>query len=60
LLAISAAKAAVDHMRDWWFGTAADAWVSIGITSDGSYGVPKGLIYSMSVTIYKKNGKLYR
>lgn len=47
-------------MRDWWFGTAADAWVSIGITSDGSYGVPKGLIYSMSVTIYKKNGKLYR
>jgi len=51
---MSAAKAAVDHMHDWWFGTADGAWVSMGVISDGSYGVPKDLIYSMPVTIYKK------
>ncbi|XP_022171841.1 malate dehydrogenase, cytoplasmic-like [Myzus persicae] len=54
LSAMSAAKAAVDHMHDWWFGTADGAWVSMGVISDGSYGVPKDLIYSMPVTIYKK------
>ncbi|KAL5242646.1 hypothetical protein ACI65C_010056 [Semiaphis heraclei] len=58
LSAMSAAKAAVDHMHDWWFGTAAGAWVSMGVISDGSYGVPKDLIYSMPVTIYKKQWKI--
>ncbi|CAI6345977.1 unnamed protein product [Macrosiphum euphorbiae] len=54
LSAMSAAKAAVDHMHDWWFGTADGTWVSMGIISDGSYGVPKDLFYSMPVMIYKK------
>jgi malate dehydrogenase len=41
--AASAANAAIDHMRDWIAGTNG-AWVSMGIPSDGSYGVPEGLI----------------
>lgn len=44
--AASAASAAVDHMRSWALGTAADDWVSMGIYSDGSYGIEQGLIYS--------------
>jgi malate dehydrogenase len=37
-------------MRDWAQGTASDNWVSMGIPSDGSYGIPKGLVYSFPVT----------
>ncbi|MEQ8263126.1 malate dehydrogenase [Pseudohaliea sp.] len=44
--AASAANAAIDHMRDWALGTPADDWVSMGIHSDGSYGISEGLIYS--------------
>jgi malate dehydrogenase len=44
--AASAANAAIDHMRSWALGTEAGDWVSMGVTSDGSYGVPKGLISS--------------
>ena len=44
--AASAANAAIDHMRDWALGTPADDWVSMGIYSDGSYGITEGLIYS--------------
>ncbi len=44
--AASAANAAIDHMRDWALGTPADDWVSMGIPSDGSYGITEGLIYS--------------
>ncbi|MEH6909927.1 MAG: malate dehydrogenase [Oceanicoccus sp.] len=44
--AASAANAAIDHMRDWALGTDGDDWVSMGIYSDGSYGITKGLIYS--------------
>jgi malate dehydrogenase len=44
--AASAANAAVDHMRDWALGTPSDDWVSMGVISDGSYGIEKGLIYS--------------
>ena len=44
--AASAANAAVDHMRSWALGTAQDDWVSMGVYSDGSYGIPEGLIYS--------------
>jgi malate dehydrogenase len=44
--AASAANAAIDHMRDWALGTPADDWVSMGIHSDGSYGITEGLIYS--------------
>src|SRR5690606_8413268 len=46
--AASAANAAIDHMRDWALGTS--AVVSMGVYSDGSYGVEKGLIYSFPVT----------
>ncbi len=44
--AASAANAAIGHMRSWTLGTAADDWVSMGVCSDGSYGVAEGLIYS--------------
>ena len=37
-------------MRDWVIGTAEDDWVSMGVPSDGSYGIPKGLIFSFPVT----------
>jgi malate dehydrogenase len=48
--AASAASAAVDHMRTWALGTADGDWVSMAIVSDGSYGVPEGLISSFPVT----------
>jgi malate dehydrogenase len=44
--AASAANAAVDHMRSWALGTPANDWVSMGVISDGSYGIEPGLIYS--------------
>lgn len=44
--AASAANAAIDHMRSWALGTEPGDWVSMGVPSDGSYGVPKGLISS--------------
>jgi len=44
--AASAANAAIDHMRDWALGTPEQDWVSMGICSDGSYGISAGLIYS--------------
>lgn len=44
--AASAANAAVDHMRDWALGSAANDWVSMGVYSDGSYGIQEGLMYS--------------
>lgn len=47
--AASAANAALEHMRDWALGTAADDWTSMGIPSDGSYGIEKGLMYSFPV-----------
>jgi malate dehydrogenase len=48
--AASAANAAVDHIRTWSLGTADGDWVSMGIPSDGSYGVPEGIISSFPVT----------
>lgn len=51
--AMSAAKAICDHMRDWWNGTKDDEWVSMGVPSDGSYGIEKGLIYSFPVRVDK-------
>ncbi len=47
--AASAASAAVDHVHDWVTGTG-DEWVSMGIASDGSYGVPEGLISGFPCT----------
>jgi len=44
--AASAASAAVDHIRDWTLGTPEGDWVSMAVPSDGSYGVPEGIISS--------------
>jgi len=48
--AASAANAAIDHMRTWALGTPEGDWVSMAVPSDGSYGVPEGLISSFPVT----------
>ena len=48
--AASAANAAIDHMRDWALGTADGDWTSMGVYSDGSYGIQEGLIYSFPCT----------
>lgn len=48
--AASAAAAAIDHIHNWIFGTEADNWVSMGVLSDGSYGIPEGVIYGFPVT----------
>lgn len=42
--AASAANAAIDHVRDWVLGTPEGDWVSAGVPSDGSYGIPEGII----------------
>lgn len=49
--AASAANAAVDHMRDWATDTPEGDWVSMGVPSDGSYGVPEGLISSFPCVV---------
>ena len=54
--AASAANATVEHMRDWALGTPEGDWVSMSIPSDGSYGVPEGLISSFPCTV--KDGKV--
>jgi malate dehydrogenase len=48
--AASAANAAVEHVHDWVLGTPAGDWVSMGIPSDGSYGIEEGLIFGFPVT----------
>ncbi len=53
--AASAAAAAIDHMRSWALGTADGDWVSMGIPSDGSYGIAPGVIYGYPVTC--RNGQ---
>jgi malate dehydrogenase len=52
--AASAAAAALDHVHDWMLGTQEGDWVSMAVPSDGSYGIPEGVIYSYPVTC--KNG----
>ncbi len=52
--AASAASSAIDHVRTWMSSTAAGDWVSMAVPSDGSYGIPEGVIYSYPVTT--KNG----
>ena len=47
--AASAASAAIDHMKDWLFGSSIDSWVSMGIVSTGEYGIEEGLVYSYPV-----------
>jgi malate dehydrogenase len=53
--AASAASAAIDHVRTWVLGSAEGDWVSMGIPSDGSYGIPEGVMYSYPVVC--KGGK---
>lgn len=48
--AASAASSAIDHMRSWALGTPDGDWVSMAIPSDGSYGIPEGVVYSYPVT----------
>ncbi|SFE49266.1 malate dehydrogenase [Nitrosomonas sp. Nm166] len=47
--AASAANAIINHMQDWVFGTPEDNWVSMGVPSDGSYGIPAGVIFSFPI-----------
>jgi malate dehydrogenase len=47
--AASAANAAIDHIRDWVLGTNGK-WVTMGIPSDGSYGIPKDVMFGFPVT----------
>merc|ERR1719291_1397768 len=53
--AMSAAKAASDHMKSWFGSTPSDDWVSMGVLSDGSYGTAEGVMFSFPVTV--ANGK---
>jgi malate dehydrogenase len=53
--AMSAAKAASDHMKSWFGSTPSDDWVSMGVFSDGSYGTAEGVMFSFPVTV--ANGK---
>ena len=49
--AASAACAGLSHVRDWVRGTAEGDWTSMAVPSDGSYGIPEGLVYSFPVTV---------
>ena len=51
--AASAANAAIDHVRDWVLGS--DDWVTMGVPSDGSYGIPEGVVFGFPVIT--ENGK---
>ena len=52
--AASAASATIDAARDWLFGSADGDWVSMAVVSDGSYGVPEGLVSSFPVTTTRR------
>jgi malate dehydrogenase len=54
--AASAASAAIDHIRNWVLGTPHGDWVTMAIPSDGSYGIPEGVMYGFPVTC--KDGKI--
>jgi malate dehydrogenase len=47
--AASAANAAIDHVRDWVLGTNGK-WTTMGVPSDGSYGIPEGIMFGFPVT----------
>jgi malate dehydrogenase len=53
--AASAANAAIDHIRDWIYGTPEGDWVSMGIPADGSYGIAEGVLYGYPCAC--RNGK---
>lgn len=51
--AMSAAKAICDHLRDWWQGVPEGSFVSMGVASNGAYGIEEGLMYSFPVKTNK-------
>jgi len=55
--AASAASAAIDHMHDWINGTEENNWTSMGVMSDGSYGIAEGIVFSFPVTC--ENGEYH-
>lgn len=57
--AASAAAAAIDHMRDWVLGSKGQ-WVSMGVPSDGSYGINKGIVYGVPVVCAKGEYKIVK
>jgi malate dehydrogenase len=57
--AASAANAAIDHIHDWWMGTNGK-WVTMGVPSDGSYGIPEGIIYGFPCTCENKEYKIVK
>jgi malate dehydrogenase len=57
--AASAANAAIDHVRDWVLGSDGE-WVTMGVPSDGSYGIPAGVIYGFPVTTRDGNYEIVR
>jgi malate dehydrogenase len=55
--AASAANAAIDHIRDWVLGTNGE-WVTMGVPSDGSYGIPEGVMFGFPVTCQNGDYKI--
>ena len=55
---LSGATSICDHLKDWYYGTPKDDWVSMGVVSDGSYGVPEGLVFSFPVTCENSEYKI--
>ncbi|XP_068085401.1 malate dehydrogenase, cytoplasmic [Anabrus simplex] len=58
--AMSAAKAASDQMHDIWYGTKPGEYISLGVISDGSYGMPKDIVFSFPVTIKNKQWNIVK
>lgn len=58
--AMSAAKAICDHMRNWWFGTVEGEYVSMGVISDGSYGIEEGITYSYPLIIRNQQWEIVK
>lgn len=56
--AASAASATCDHMHDWFNGTRQGEWVSMGVISDGSYGITAGINFSFPVEIVDGKWKI--
>jgi malate dehydrogenase len=56
--AASAAHAAISHVRDWWGDTPEGDWVSVGLRSDGSYGVAEGLMSSFPCIARNREWKI--
>ncbi|MDQ6681226.1 MAG: malate dehydrogenase [Pseudomonadota bacterium] len=56
--AASAANAAIDHMHDWVLGSGGGGWVTMGIASDGQYGIPKDVVFGFPVTTADGEWKL--